>query len=77
MSFVQFEGWETGLDKIALNKLIRHYSELGLADAKDAVDRIVNGEKVTVPISSPSAAEELITAARGIGARCSLRRQSA
>lgn len=68
MAQVFLDGWRPGLQKISLTKLIRAQAGLGLADAKDCVDRCLEGEVVEIPMPTIAAAEEFARAAQDLGA---------
>jgi hypothetical protein len=72
MARVVIKGWETGLNKVALNRLLRQHAGLGLGDAKAVVDRVLGGQVVTVECPDPAMASELCRAASSVGAICSL-----
>ena len=65
-----FDGWNPGLEKVQLNKLLRKRADLSLADAKDAVDRLLENEQVTVSVSSSDTAQQLVDEATALGAHC-------
>jgi hypothetical protein len=72
MPQVVFTGWEPSLDKVLLNRLLRAKAGLGLAAAKEAVDRLLDGERVSIEIADPVTAEDLIQASRRVGATCEI-----
>lgn len=68
MPLVRFTGWRPGLNKVKLNHAIREHSGLGLADAKDVVDDLVDGRSPVVSVPALDAASALIEDASALGA---------
>lgn len=70
MPEILFTGWNVGLKKVALDKLLRDRVPMRLADSKRVVDRVLAGEKVYVAVESDDAAREIVAGARNAGAIC-------
>jgi len=70
MPHILFTGWNEGLQKVALDKLLRDRVPMRLSDAKRVVDRLLDGEEVLVAVASEATAREIITGARNAGAIC-------
>jgi ribosomal protein L7/L12 len=70
MTRTELTGWREGLNKIKLNQLLRQYGGLGLADAKEAVDRLLAGERVAVPCADEDKARSFCEQAIAAGADC-------
>ena len=70
MSQVVLTGWSPPFDKVLLNRLLRAQAGLGLAAAKEAVDRLLAGEHVCIEISNGDAAQDLIEESGRVGAAC-------
>jgi hypothetical protein len=68
MTIVSLVGWKPGLPTIALTKLIRARTGLGLSATKHCTDRLLDGQIVAIELPSPDAAREFAAAARQIGA---------
>jgi hypothetical protein len=68
MTRVRISGWEEGLRKVALNKVLQRYLNISLAPAKTYVDRILSGEEVIVAVESRAVAETLVKEAGSLGA---------
>lgn len=68
MTTVRFSGWEEGLRKVALNKVLQRHLNISLAPAKAYVDRILAGDEVIVTVESVAVAEKLVKEARALGA---------
>ena len=68
-------GWEPGLRKVTFNDLLRRYTILSLEDAKQHVDRVLDGEIVELPVAT-AAATPLLDALRSIGVKAELRSSS-
>lgn len=69
---VVIEGWTAGLNKVQLNVLLRTRAGYGLAQAKDAVDRLLGGHVVSFEISDLALADAFCVSARAVGAVCSV-----
>lgn len=72
MSAVILSGWQPGdpsFNKVELTTLIRGSTDLGLAEAKSLVDRMVDGEDIEVTFSDREAAESFSEKAAVLGAR--------
>ena len=67
-SKVRFLTWSPGLKKVALTKLIRKAADIPLDEAHALVNRLLEGKKVDVVVSSEREAYDLVEAARDLGA---------
>ena len=45
---IRIDGWRPGTKKVSLTDIILRSTDLGLAEAKSATDRILDGETVTL-----------------------------
>jgi hypothetical protein len=72
MSRVVIKGWEPGLNKVELNRLLRRHAGLKLGEAKAVVDRLLAEQIVWVECPDLVSASELCRAAGSVGAVCSL-----
>ena len=61
-------GWQPGLKKISMTKLLREHLGLSLTEAKGATDKVLMGEAVWYFLEDPSKAEDLREALENIGA---------
>jgi ribosomal protein L7/L12 len=68
MQEVMMIGWKPGLRKISLSHLLQELTDLSMAEAKEYVDRLLRGEKVTVVMTSSSIAEDFSKRASDLGA---------
>lgn len=68
MNTIIVTGWNPGLDKISLTKIIRKHTGLGLAEGKQCTDQILDKQPVSFEKLSKSTAEVFLTELRGIGA---------
>lgn len=68
---VKITGWESGFNKVEMSRLIRSSTELGLADSKQSVDSILEGNSVILVLNCKSDVEIFLKTARGLGAVCS------
>jgi hypothetical protein len=61
-------GHRLGLEKVALTRLIRAETGLGLKDAKACTDRLLEGNTVEVRLPSAAAARRFAATAAALGA---------
>lgn len=61
-------GWNPGLNKVALSKLLRDKAGMSLGDAKSAVDSILDEQPVNVRIELDELAEYILAEALELGA---------
>ena len=61
-------GWNPGLNKVALSKLLRDQAGMSLGDAKSAVDSILEEQPVNIRIESDELAERFLAEALELGA---------
>ena len=64
---VTLDGWLPGLQKISLTKLIRHFSTLDLARAKQCTDDILANRKVELTFQTQEQAGEFLSQAKSLG----------
>lgn len=64
---VRLKGYRAGLNVIAYVKVVRRFTGLGLARAKDAVDRSILGEGVAFEFSDLATAEQFASDAAAVG----------
>lgn len=72
MSAVILSGWhpgEPGFSKVEVTKLIHSSSDLGLAESKSLVDRMVDGEDVELVLVDRQTAESFSETASKLGVR--------
>ncbi|HYU17078.1 MAG TPA: hypothetical protein VEQ11_00085 [Chloroflexota bacterium] len=74
MQRVLLTGWERGLRKVSLARLLQERAGLSLATAKGLVDRCLAGEIMTVELASIEDAEALVREAGRLGATAELDR---
>ena len=65
---VQLIGWERGLQKKALDKLIKVRAGLSLSVAKNCVDRLMDAETVVLEFADLEQANAFLKEARALGA---------
>ena len=68
MAVVKLTGWQAGLRKISLTKIIRKHTGYGLAKGKKCVDDVLEDIPVLIPDLSNNVAEELLREVRSVGA---------
>ncbi len=64
------DSWREGFQKIAMTNLIRQYSGLSLSEAKEYVDRILDGNVVEVQLLPGADANDFVNSANKLGANC-------
>ena len=69
-------GWKLGLDKIALTKVIRAYTGLGLAEGKSCTDQVLENKIVTFKNLDLEIAERFLRDIQNIGAIGEIERQN-
>lgn len=70
MTRVIITGWEEGLKKISLSKLLQEEASLSLPQAKRNVDEVLEGGRVELTFPSSAAAMRFAAAARQLHAIC-------
>ncbi len=68
MRDVLLVGWQDGLQKVKLNKLLQQYCGMSLSSAKSAVDQLLEGGSVKCRLCEPSLRDEFLEEARSLGA---------
>jgi hypothetical protein len=68
MTKVIFNGWQTGFQKVAFNKLLRARCGLSLSQAIDAVDAVLKHEPLELLLAEPAEAADLVQQAAKLGA---------
>jgi ribosomal protein L7/L12 len=67
MSTVTVTGWNNGFNKVQFNKLIRESGNCGLAEAKEMVDSLLEGQAFEIEISDADH-KDFCTRAKELGA---------
>ena len=70
MAKVIITGWREGLLKISFTHLLREYFHHGLKDAKGIVDRVLEGETITILSENIEIASKFNEEAKIIGVIC-------
>ena len=68
MTKVIFNGWQTGFQKVAFNKLLRSRFGLSLSQAIDAVGAVLRREPLEFSVAEPTEAADLLQEATKLGA---------
>lgn len=68
MTKVIFNGWQTGFQKVAFNKLLRSRCGLSLSQAIDAVGAVLKREPLELSVAEPTEAADLLQEATKLGA---------
>jgi len=73
MKHLVIKGWNVGLNKILLTKMLRTEFGFSLSEAKSITDRVLGNEEIRIPLdeSSPSG-EDIVKALCEIGAKASI-----
>ncbi|MGI8566868.1 MAG: ribosomal protein L7/L12 [Pyrinomonadaceae bacterium] len=61
-------GWRKGLLKISMTHVLREHLPLGMREAKDCVDNILDGQVVSFSLNDFAKAEALAKALEDVGA---------
>jgi len=67
MPTVKLIGWQKGLQKISLTKIIRKHTGYGLAEGKKCTDDVLDGKIVIIPNLNVEVAEKLVEEVRSVG----------
>jgi len=71
MTSITMTGWRRGLQTVSLTQLVRQYSTGSLIRAKAEVERLLDGESVTLKFASDEKKAEFKEKAEALGAICS------
>ena len=71
---VLLTGWQPGLDKVALTRVLRTRSGMTLSEAHACVGRLLADEVVVVETTNSDAAESLAAEASRLGAAAKIER---
>ena len=66
MATVQITGWRRDANKVGADKIVTSLSSLGLAESKRAIDTVMEGGSVTIPVPSDDLAIQLSKALRNM-----------
>jgi hypothetical protein len=69
MRIVKVTGWERGLRKISLTKLLQESAGKSLPDAKGLVDALLEGKSFEVSFADEGLARRFADQARSLGAK--------
>ena len=68
MAKIIFTGWRPGFKKVEFSRYLWTNFNLPLRDAFETTNALLEYKTVTLPVSDGSSAEELVSAARSLGA---------
>lgn len=74
MDKIILTGWNPGMNKVGLAKLLRDGCGLSLSDAKTKVDDILDGQIVEIERYPEKNSEEMLKKIMDLGAKCRLDR---
>jgi hypothetical protein len=69
MVHILLTGWNPGLRKVALDRLLHEQAGLSLREAHDCVSRLLSGEQVSVAMPTLAAASALAQQVNALGAQ--------
>jgi len=67
MTRVSLIGWRYGLKSVPTIRLIREFTQLGLHDAKDVVDRLLEGKINILEFETDEEAQVFLNRAEALG----------
>ena len=73
MTTVRLTGWQPGMQKISLTRLLESRLALSRSVAKGAVDDVLEGHEASLPVPDGVNADSLVTEIRELGAICEIR----
>jgi ribosomal protein L7/L12 len=73
MQKVKIIGWEQGLKKISLTKLLQESAGKDLAEAKAMVDALIEGQPFEISFQQDADARAFLEGAKRLGAKVDLR----
>jgi hypothetical protein len=76
MPKVILTGWKPGLRKVSLTELLQRHVNPSLVQAMGYVDRLLNGESITVDFSYGHDAADFAREATALGAICEVHADS-
>jgi ribosomal protein L7/L12 len=76
MTNIKLTGWQVGMRKISLTKLLQDKGGLSLANAKRVVDDILDGREVSLQLPAGEDANAVAAALRDLGAICDVQHDS-
>ncbi len=68
MERVLLTGWQVGVQKVSLDKLIQRAAKIGLKEAKEKVDQLLLGEEISIVFPTLFEAENFCKEASKLGA---------
>lgn len=68
MTRVELTGWNPGLNKVLLNKLLQREAGLSLREALDAVVALLKEDNISIDFDSGRAASSFLAEAQELGA---------
>jgi ribosomal protein L7/L12 len=69
MTGLEIHGWVPGFNKVACDKLLKRVLGIGLKQAKDIVDAVLDGEVQVLQLQSKEEAEQLVMDLCRLGAK--------
>ena len=68
MDLLVLDGWRSGLNKVALTRILCSRANISLAAAKHHVDELLAGHTVTLPLADTVTAEAIAREVSTVGA---------
>ena len=70
MSTIKISGWQIGMRKVSLTKLLQERGGLGVREAKDLVDKVLADREAVFDVPSDRNADVVADEIRDLGAIC-------
>ena len=68
MPIVEITGWSPGFQKVSCTSILHSVAGLGLAEAKNVTDAILDGHTEIVELPSAALAQQLVKSLQQLGA---------
>jgi ribosomal protein L7/L12 len=75
MSTIKISGWQQGMRKISLTKLLQERGGLGVKEAKALVDNVLAGREAVLDLPTDHDADVVADEIRDLGAICEVRKR--
>ena len=72
MSIVIMNGWRAGMQKVSLSQLQVEFLQIPLKNAKDNVDKLLEGQIIKINVDNEYIATEFVRRAEKLGVDCAL-----
>ncbi|BAV06161.1 hypothetical protein SAMN05421788_106224 [Filimonas lacunae] len=72
-SSIVMTGWREGMEKVSMIRLQRSLLELTMTEAKENIDKLLDGKEITLSVSDITIAKVFVAAANELGVDCLLK----